>query len=82
MKLSKYNRTVTRLKNGKIYHTNFVILCVANFGANKKPPTETTSVSGWLIGAENETRTRDPQLGKLMLYQLSYFRVFLFVPQK
>ena len=25
-------------------------------------------------GAENETRTRDPQLGKLMLYQLSYFR--------
>ncbi len=26
-------------------------------------------------GAENETRTRDPQLGKLMLYQLSYFRV-------
>ena len=25
-------------------------------------------------GAENGTRTRDPQLGKLMLYQLSYFR--------
>ena len=24
--------------------------------------------------AENEVRTRDPQLGKLMLYQLSYFR--------
>ena len=24
--------------------------------------------------AENGTRTRDPQLGKLMLYQLSYFR--------
>jgi hypothetical protein len=27
------------------------------------------------VGAENEIRTRDPQLGKLMLYQLSYFRV-------
>ena len=28
-----------------------------------------------LIGrAENGIRTRDPQLGKLMLYQLSYFR--------
>ena len=26
--------------------------------------------------AENGTRTRDPQLGKLMLYQLSYFRRF------
>ena len=26
--------------------------------------------------AENETRTRDPNLGKVMLYQLSYFRVW------
>ena len=26
-------------------------------------------------GAENETRTRDPNLGKVMLYQLSYFRI-------
>ena len=29
-----------------------------------------------LCGAENEVRTRDPQLGRLMLYQLSYFRTF------
>ena len=28
-----------------------------------------------LMGAVNEARTRDPQLGKLMLYQLSYYRV-------
>ena len=27
--------------------------------------------------AENETRTRDPNLGKVMLYQLSYFRNML-----
>ena len=26
--------------------------------------------------AENETRTRDPDLGKVVLYQLSYFRNF------
>ena len=26
--------------------------------------------------AENEARTRDPNLGKVMLYQLSYFRIF------
>ena len=26
------------------------------------------------IGADNGIRTRDPQLGKLMLYQLSYVR--------
>ena len=28
-----------------------------------------------MLGAKNGTRTRDPQLGKLMLYQLSYFRM-------
>ena len=26
-------------------------------------------------GAENGTRTRDPDLGKVVLYQLSYFRM-------
>ena len=33
------------------------------------------------LGAENETRTRDPNLGKVVLYQLSYFRstnIFLY----
>ena len=28
------------------------------------------------FGAEDEAQTRDPQLGRLMLYQLSYFRKF------
>ena len=27
------------------------------------------------FGAEDEARTRDPNLGKVMLYQLSYFRI-------
>ena len=27
-------------------------------------------------GAEDEIRTRDPHLGKVMLYQLSYFRIY------
>ena len=31
----------------------------------------------FFLGAENEIRTRDPQLGKLMLYQLSYFRLLV-----
>ena len=30
------------------------------------------------FGAENETRTRDLNLGKVALYQLSYFRICLF----
>ncbi|SIP70935.1 hypothetical protein XIS1_10002 [Xenorhabdus innexi] len=29
-----------------------------------------------LFGAGNETRTRDPNLGKVVLYQLSYSRLF------
>ena len=29
------------------------------------------------LGAVNGTRTRDPRLGKPMLYQLSYYRVLL-----
>ena len=28
-----------------------------------------------ILRAENEARTRDPNLGKVVLYQLSYFRV-------
>ena len=31
------------------------------------------------FGAENETRTRDPNLGKVVLYQLSYFRIFYLI---
>ena len=35
------------------------------------------TISDDLSGAENETRTRDPNLGKVVLYQLSYFRNML-----
>ena len=37
----------------------------------KQSETAVCSAFGW---AENETRTRDPNLGKVVLYQLSYFR--------
>ncbi len=30
-----------------------------------------------LLGAKDEARTRDPDLGKVVLYQLSYFRIGL-----
>ena len=39
-------------------------------GHNKGHPKMTCS------GAENEARTRDPNLGKVVLYQLSYFRIW------
>ena len=34
-----------------------------------------------MSGAENGTRTRDPNLGKVVLYQLSYFRNFYLLPE-
>ena len=32
----------------------------------------------FFFGAEDGAQTRDPQLGRLVLYRLSYFRIFLF----
>ena len=34
------------------------------------------SLMAFVEGAKNGTRTRDPDLGKVVLYQLSYFRKF------
>jgi hypothetical protein len=36
---------------------------------------ENPASAGLSLRAADEARTRDPQLGKLMLYQLSYRRV-------
>ena len=36
-----------------------------------------SSLKSTFKGAGNGTRTRDPQLGKLMLYRLSYSRLYL-----
>ncbi len=42
---------------------------------NEKRP-ETVKFQAFLyIGAGNEIRTRDPNLGKVVLYQLSYSRI-------
>ena len=50
--------------------------CNNNFHTTKKSRKHRTVLAGffYLKRAENETRTRDPNLGKVMLYQLSYFR--------
>ena len=39
------------------------------------------SYAGLCLRAEDEVRTRDPQLGRLMLYRLSYFRGWWYVKQ-
>ena len=39
------------------------------------PRKRSTPELHWLLRAEDEVRTRDPQLGRLMLYRLSYFRI-------
>ena len=35
----------------------------------------------FFVRAENEARTRDPNLGKVVLYQLSYFRIIYVIFQ-
>ena len=40
----------------------------------KKKGPDIASMSGSLGGAVDETRTRDLHLGKVALYQLSYYR--------
>ena len=39
------------------------------------PPSGQISFGLEKLGAKNGTRTRDPDLGKVVLYQLSYFRI-------
>ena len=46
---------------------------IFSFGINKKSAAFATDCE---FGAGNEARTRDPDLGKVVLYQLSYSRKF------
>ncbi len=47
----------------------------ARLAAHAPETCASTNSATWaLMRAENETRTRDPNLGKVVLYQLSYFR--------
>ena len=43
-------------------------------GQTSRPTNKNAPHCCEAFGAENETRTRDPDLGKVVLYQLSYFR--------
>ena len=44
---------------------------------SQKKALQTKCLQGFFkfYGAKNETRTRDPDLGKVVLYQLSYSRI-------
>ena len=50
-----------------------VLFCCVQNAAQTKTPI-ITDRRFCEIGAGNETRTRDPDLGKVVLYQLSYSR--------
>ena len=41
----------------------------------KRNENKNANHDGWHFGAENGIRTRDLNLGKVALYQLSYFRL-------
>ena len=58
-------------------YTGYSYVGVEYVGVGKATGDEADGFTSCRIcfGAVSEARTRDPQLGKLMLYQLSYYRV-------
>ena len=45
-------------------------------------PLGHSTVQGLILRADDETRTRDPNLGKVVLYQLSYSRIFYLISSR
>ena len=58
-----------RVRSGKFRKKSGLIIT-----GNKKPGGGLAPRRVLIFGAGNETRTRDPDLGKVVLYQLSYSR--------
>jgi hypothetical protein len=50
-------------------------MCCGMSRAEPCVPAVTYGFGAGKFGAGNETRTRDPDLGKVVLYQLSYSRI-------
>ena len=61
-----------------ITNHDFRVFCVTERASvtsvSRNEKADNRLIISFLLGAENETRTRDPNLGKVVLYQLSYFR--------
>ncbi len=56
----------------------FAIRCITILLLGLKTSAVSSATSNaYKLGAGNETRTRDPDLGKVVLYQLSYSRVLV-----
>ena len=49
--------------------------CIYNCTSSGYLQKKRDDFSSLVFGAEDEARTRDPNLGKVVLYQLSYFRI-------
>ena len=56
------------------------MLGMCDRGEKVKSPTILKNNEAFWKRAEDGTRTRDPNLGKVMLYQLSYFRIIALFP--
>ena len=44
-------------------------------------PPKYSALNPEVLGADDETRTRDPHLGKVMRYQLRYIRIAIQLPR-
>jgi hypothetical protein len=74
-----------RIRTGDFFLTKEVLYLLSYVGNRAKTyyrDLPLTLAGRLLSGAGNGFRTRDPQLGRLMLYQLSYSRFFHPKPEK
>ena len=68
-----------------VYSIKKAALCTRTTAYNRTPSGDFKIIGHPKMtcsGAENETRTRDPNLGKVVLYQLSYFRICFAIFQR
>ena len=72
----------TYSKSIKKYYTHKRVYChvgsLETYKINNKKSPNLSIRAFFEFGAEKETRTLDPNLGKVMLYQLSYSRIAMY----
>jgi len=71
-----YSHVVMEVKRQAVSRLNNLLSNGTKWAPKRVPAPNPMPGTLDFFGAENGTRTRDPRLGKPMLYQLSYFRIF------
>ena len=63
----------------RVYQFHHLGNCYFQLKSIREKKSETLRFANSFTGAKDGTRTRDPDLGKVVLYQLSYFRIMYLI---